>query len=435
MSQPDYRSKPHNPKWRRRLLLGGALAGAAGLFMRPNEHGAAHNSYFALMTQALKEAGIASPTLIIDKTRLLANQEVVRKHLAAKKMALRLVAKSLPSFPLLDFFMQGLQTKRLMLFNLPYLQLAAQQRADSDILLGKPLPVAAAAQFYREFKTGQFLPEKQLQWLVDSPARMAQYRDLARNMQLNLRINLEIDVGLHRGGFADQASMQAALEILKSEPRLQYAGMMGYDAHISKIPDILGAQGNALAFAKQQYQQFAAQAKAALGDLPNLTMNTAGSPTYRLHDGSGSANELAIGSAFVKPSDFDTDLLQELQPACFITTPVLKAGQAFQMPRGVEFLGDLARTWDRNSQQAYFVYGGNWLADPVSPAGLTASSLYGTSSNQQILQGSGLQKLQVDDMVFFRPRQSEAVLQQFGAIAVYEIGRISERWEVFPAQA
>jgi D-serine deaminase-like pyridoxal phosphate-dependent protein len=41
--------------------------------------------------------------------------------------------------------------------------------------------------------------------------------------------------------------------------------------------------------------------------------------------------------------------------------------------------------------------------------------------------------LQADDYVFFRPRQSEAVLQQFGDIAVMEDGRITERWPVMPA--
>ena len=40
-----------------------------------------------------------------------------------------------------------------------------------------------------------------------------------------------------------------------------------------------------------------------------------------------------------------------------------------------------------------------------------------------------------DDFVFLRPTQSEAVLQQFGDIAVYENGRITEMWPVFPAQA
>jgi D-serine deaminase-like pyridoxal phosphate-dependent protein len=103
------------------------------------------------------------------------------------------------------------------------------------------------------------------------------------------------------------------------------------------------------------------------------------------------------------------------------------------MPIGVEALGDAARAWDVNQEHVYFVYGGNWMADPVSPAGLAASGLYGNSSNQQALLGSGAQQLQADDYVFFRPRQSEAVLQQFGDIAVMDDGRITERWPVMTA--
>lgn len=427
-------------KWKRRLLLSGAAAGLGAALLRPSETGARHNGYFALMAGALRDAGIATPTLVIDKTRLFANQEVVRKHLASNKqaMALRLVAKSLPSLALLDYLMQSLSTQRLMLFNLPYLQLCAQQRPRSDILLGKPMPVAAAAQFYREFKSlgnaPAFVPEKQLQWLIDSPARLAQYRDLASSLNIQMRINLEIDVGLHRGGFADAASLQAALDILKNAPQLHYAGMMGYDAHIPKIPDMFGSQAKALAYAKETYATFALQAKNTFGAQANC-FNAAGSPTYRLHDGTGAANEVALGSAFVKPSDFDLPLLADLQAACYIATPVLKADKAFQMPKGVETLSDLVKLWDVNSRQAYFVYGGNWLADPISPQGISNSSLYGSSSNQQILLGSGRQGLQADDMVFFRPRQSEAVLQQFGAIAVVEMGRVVDRWDVFPAQA
>ncbi len=379
----------------RRLLLKGAaasaVAGVAAAILRPSANGAPHDSYFSALAGALKEAGIATPSLVLDKTRLLANQETLRRHLVQNKkaMALRLVAKSLPSLPLLDFLMQGLQTQRLMLFNLPYLQLCAAQRPHSDILLGKPLPAAACAQFYREHKNAQFDPSKQLQWLVDSPARLAQYREFAQAQNLHLRINLEIDVGLHRGGFADAATLQTGLDMLKNDSHLHYAGMMGYDAHITKIPDVFGSQAKALAYAKETYAAMVLQAKNVFGELPDLSMNAAGSPTYRLHDGTGAANELAIGSALVKPSDFDLPLLADFQPACFIATPVLKADKPFQMPKGVEAIGDLVKLWDANSRQAYFVYGGNWLAEPVSPAGLANTSLYGTSSNQQILLGAG----------------------------------------------
>ena len=165
-----------------------------------------------------------------------------------------------------------------------------------------------------------------------------------------------------------------------------------------------------------------------------LTLNTAGSPTYRLHDGSDAANEVSVGSAMVKPTDFDTPLLADLSPACFIATPVIKERAVSSSQwGGVDWpTGPMV---GRNQRHAVFIYGGHWLAQPVSPPGLAPSGLIRPSSNQQILLGSGLQGLHSDDFVFLRPTQSEAVLQQFGDIAVYSNGRITDWWPAFPAQA
>ena len=422
---------------RRTLIaaMGVGLVGAAGLAVRPRDRGAPHAAYFSGLAQALRAAGIATPTMVIDRDRLLANARQVQRNIGGR-LPVRLVAKSLPCLPLLDVLMGAMQTHRLMAFNLPYLQQLAAQRGDVDILMGKPMPAPAAAEFYRRFKGGQFLPERQLQWLVDTPQRLAQYRDLARAQQLNMRVNLEIDVGLHRGGIASTQVLQQMLAIFKEEPRLQWSGMMGYDAHIPKLPKLPGLRERALADAKAVYREYADVATRFLqpaGKAQDMVFNAGGSPTYRLHDGSGAANEVALGSGLVKPSDFDLDDLQDLAPAAFIATPVLKAQPRFEMPKGVEVLGDMARAWDVNQERVYFIYGGNWLADPVSPAGLAVSGLYGNSSNQQALLGSGAQQLQADDFIFLRPRQSEAVLQQFGDIVVVEGGRITERWPVMPA--
>ncbi len=418
---------------RRTLLsaIGAGLLGAGALTLHPRQRGAPHGAYFARLSNALRAAGIATPTMVIDRDRLLANARQVRRNIDPR-MQLRLVAKSLPCLPLLDDLVDRMHTRRLMVFNLPYLQQLAGQRPELDLLLGKPLPVAAASAFYTGFKGGAFDPARQLQWLVDSPQRLAQYRDLARQRQLQLRVNIEIDVGLHRGGVASAETLQQMLAIFQSEPRLQWSGMMGYDAHLSKLPDLPGVRAGALADAKRIYQEYAALATRTLQPA-GLILNAGGSPTYRLHDGSATANEVALGSALLKPGDFEIDALADLAPAAFIATPVLKAPPQFQMPDGVEWIGTLARTWDVNQRRVYFIYGGNWLADPVSPAGIAASGLYGTSSNQQALLGSGAQQLQVDDFIFFRPRLSEAVLQQFGDIAVMEAGRITQRWPVLAA--
>lgn len=52
-----------------------------------------------------------------------------------------------------------------------------------------------------------------------------------------------------------------------------------------------------------------------------------------------------------------------------------------------------------------------------------------------MLTGSRRVRLDVDDWVFLRPLQSEAVFLQFGPIAIYEEGRIVDVAETFPVSA
>ncbi|HJV96519.1 MAG TPA: alanine racemase [Albitalea sp.] len=419
---------------RRRFLLAAGVAAVGGaVALRPGDHGGPHAPYFAGLSTALARAGIGVPVMVIDRARMRANAAQVVRNIGGK-MALRLVAKSLASLPLLDELMQLTQTRRLMVFNLPYLQLLAEQRADTDLLLGKPMPARAAQAFYAQFKGGAFDPARQLQWLVDTPERLAEYRELARAGHHPVRVNIEIDVGLHRGGVREDHFMADMLNMIAAEPLLVFGGLMGYDPHLVKIPDLPGARAGAERDAKAIYARFRDMALRTLKPAApeTLVFNAAGSPTYRMHDGSGAANEVSVGSAMVKPSDFDTPLLDDLQPAAFIATPVLKSG-SFLLPDGAEAIGRLATAWDVNQRHGYFIYGGNWLADPVSPLGLSASGLYGNSSNQQVLVGSGAQGLRPDDFVFLRPRQSEAVLQQFGELIVVEEGNTLHRWPVMPA--
>ena len=50
--------------------------------------------------------------------------------------------------------------------------------------------------------------------MVDTSKRIQQYIDLAKQLGQKLRLNLEIDVGLHRGGFANLESLKNALNII-----------------------------------------------------------------------------------------------------------------------------------------------------------------------------------------------------------------------------
>lgn len=417
---------------RRKLLLGGLAVGGAGLLglARPGARGKNHSEYFIGLGKALDRAGLARPTLVIDRQKLLHNADTLQQHLG-DHYRYRIVAKSLPSIPLIETIAQRTQSQRLMVFHQPFLNQLARTLPDSDVLLGKPMPVAAAARFYQQLGTSRFKPSQQLQWLLDSPSRLIQYSELAEALATPMAINLELDVGLHRGGFSDATLLRQSLEFIEQDPLLSFSGFMGYEAHVAKMPSALGGPEAAFASAQNSYNEAVAVAEQALGrSVRDLTLNAAGSPTYQMYDGSQASNELSAGSCLVKPTDFDLPTLADHQPAAFIATPVIKAVNRTRVP-GIEFMSSTMAWWDPNLAQTFFIYGGNWKARPESPPGLQNNALYGHSSNQEMLNGSAEIDLKQDDWVFLRPTQSEAVLLNFGDIALYDQGEIVDFWPVF----
>jgi D-serine deaminase-like pyridoxal phosphate-dependent protein len=67
---------------------------------------------------------------------------------------------------------------------------------------------------------------------------------------------------------------------------------------------------------------------------------------------------------------------------------------------------------------------------PDWPDGMRMSGFFGLSSNQQFMSVPASVDVKVDDYVYFRPTQSEAVLDQFGALTVIRAGGV-ERWPAF----
>jgi D-serine deaminase-like pyridoxal phosphate-dependent protein len=419
-------------RWSRRALIGGALAlagGAGYVLHHRRDRGAPHSEYFLALSRALAAAGVARPVLIIDRARLAANIAAVHQTLAGSPLATRIVVKSLPVPGLLDAVSAGLGTDRCMVFNGPMVLDTLKWKPTANLLLGKPLPAAEVA---RVLDADPTVATADPQWLADSVQRLQDYAAVARARGIRMRVNLEIDVGLHRGGLAGPAEVAAAFDAMARLPELQFAGLMGYDPHVPKMPRpesayraVVEAYGAALEVVR---------ARVPASSIAALTLNTAGSPTYRLHVADPNANEVAIGSAFVKPRDFDLDTLSHHVPAAFIATPVLKVVDPLRIP-GLEALGGVFRALDANAERGFFVYGGHWLAEPESPPGLEYNAIYGRSSNQELLTGSRSVPLRPDDYVFLRPSQSEAVLLQFGDLLVYENGAITSTWPTFPVSA
>ncbi len=422
---------------RRNFLLGtlgvSALLVGVGAWLRPGDRGAPYSDYFRALNRELKANGPMRPVLLIDLDRLDHNIDVVVQSIKRSGKHLRLVEKSLPAPGLLSYIAQRAGTQRLMSFHQPFLNHDAVAFPQSDILLGKPLPVRSAELFYQTHK-GQFDPAKQLQWLLDGPERLQQYLDLARGLGTRMRINIELDVGLHRGGVSDVNVLGQMLTLIAVNPQhLQFAGFMGYDPFVGMgVPGILGSPEELFAKVMVIYQRcvdFTRQQFPALWH-DGLTLNTAGSPSYRMHENERLSTEVSVGTAMLKPTHYDLPSLVDHVPAAYIATPVLKSTGAVNIP-ALDDKSKLFSWWDANQRQTFFIYGGNWMAEFESPPGLQSNGVYGRSSNQEMVNGSNAVGLTVEDQVFLRPTQTEAVLLQFGDLLAVRGGKIVDTWPVY----
>ena len=379
---------------------------------------------------ALKKHQPAIPMIIIDLVALDANLALLKQQVG-DKFDIRIVVKSLPSPGLLDYIMQTTQSRKLMVFHQPFLlKLAQYYGASIDILLGKPMPISAVEHYYTN--TESLAQGPRVQWLVDTFERLQQYTQLAQRLALQLSINLEIDTGFHRGGFPNLDAFRQALRWLTDHHQhLRFSGLMGYDPHIPKLPAILKSQARAFAEANAQYSAFKA---VLIEEFPNLasqdiTFNGAGSPTLSLHAKTTDSplNEVAIGSGLLKPTDFDISNLSTYQPAVYLATPVLKKLNYTRLP-GLEKWAKPIAFFKPSYRHAFFIYGGSWRADYVYPPGIVENPLFGTSTNQVMINLKQSDMLSVDDFVLLRPQQSELVLLQFGPLQTYRNGKLDMRW-------
>jgi Predicted amino acid aldolase or racemase len=185
------------------------------------------------------------PQLIVDVDALNHNLGVTQQQMP-ERLHPRLVVKSLACMALLQHCATQLKTQRFMLFHFAHLKTLFESMPQADVLFGKPMPIQALKHADKAVLQAT---QSQVQWLIDSEQRLAQYLKFAEQHQLCLRINIEIDVGLHRGGLKTIDELKAILDVIVQHPQhLKFSGLMGYDAHVAKIPRLIQS-------AEQTYQR------------------------------------------------------------------------------------------------------------------------------------------------------------------------------------
>ena len=107
-----------------------------------------HNPYFQRLNALMRERGPGHPVLVLDLDILDSNIDELKNRMGDMER-FRLVVKSLPSPELIRYILGKTRTGKLMVFHRPFLNLAAAEFTEADILLGKPLPIQAFRTFFR----------------------------------------------------------------------------------------------------------------------------------------------------------------------------------------------------------------------------------------------------------------------------------------------
>ncbi len=249
--------------------------------------------------------------------------------------------------------------------------------------------------------------------------------DLARELNRRITVSIELDIGMHRGGLQTTRVLGEMLDTIRGyQDELRLGGFMGYDAHVPKAPWPRTVWG-ALRHAKKRYAKFLEFAFAGWSDLEegDWCVNGGGSPTIAMHHEESPLNDYSVGSALVKPAGFDLPSLAAFEVAAWIATPVLKRLEGVRIP--------FIEKMPSRGRDTLFIYGGKWMAQPCYPEGLSEHATYGVSSNQQMFTVPRDEDVAVDDYVFLRPVQSEAVFLQFGDLCVVRGDRHVGNWPVF----
>lgn len=395
--------------------------------VRTSSRSAPHEPYFARLERELSDRGPGRPAILLDLDALDHNLAIVSRR-RDTSLALRIVAKSLPSLPLLRYVTEALGTPRLMVFDDSLAEIA-RELPSADLLLGKPMPLRAAARFVERARERL----GRVTWLVDDEARLLRYRELARRESVCMGISIEIDVGLRRGGLTEPAALLRLLRIVADAPRhLRFVGLMGYDAHVGALGAVPRVARSAHRSSVDRYAAFVEVLRSFDADwAARAVCNGAGSKTYARHQSRGPLTEIALGSALVMPTDFDVPELAEHRPALFLAVPVLKRIEGTVLP----MLEGPSRLWarfDTHRELSYALYGGRWFARPWSPKGLVPHPVHGSSTNQSMWSGSRRTGLEAEGTVFFRPTQSERVMSEHGAILLVRDGKLSGAWEPLP---
>lgn len=382
-------------------------------------------------------AEVEAPFAFVDLDAMRANAEVMLGQAGGKPI--RVASKSVRSRALLDWI-AGLGApggesesgfQGLLTFTLPETLFLAENGRDDLVVayptvdrqaLGK-LALMAAAE-----------PDRAPVLMVDSvdhldliesvfgphapPARLC--IDLDAGLRL---LDGRLKIGVKRSPVHTVAEAVALAGEIERRPGLRLVGMMAYEAQVAGVADHppgRPVRGRAIRWMQRRSIEEIAERRAAVVEAVNAVtplefVNGGGTGSLGTTASEAAVTELAAGSGFYAPVQFDHYGRIELRPAAGFALPVVRRpapGVATALGGG--YLASGPGNADR-------------LPKPWLPAGLRLDREEGAGEVQTPLLGKAASGLRPGDRVYFRHVKAGELCERFNSLYLVEAGAIVDQ--------
>lgn len=255
--------------------------------------------------------------------------------------------------------------------------------------------------------------------MVDDPAQLAPLSEAAARAGVTLPVAIDLDMssslpGLHfgvrRSPIHDEAGAVALADIIAGTPHLRLEGLMGYEAQLAGLQDLLPGQrlkSVAVRALKRRSQPeiFARRAAVvaairARGHVLRF-VNGGGTGSFEQTRTDPSVTELAAGSGLFGPTLFDGYSSFRPQPAAGFALPIVR----------------------RPTPAIYTCFGGGYIASgspgrdrqptPYLPRGASLLAAEGCGEVQTPVAYDGPEVLALGDPIFFRHAKAGELCEHF----------------------
>lgn len=370
--------------------------------------------------------GRPMPFAYVDLDLLDNNIRQIVQRAGNKKI--RIASKSVRSLALLQRI-QSTDPKfqGIMCFTAPEAVYLSQQGLD-DLLLGYPCwhqdQLAAICQEIRAGKT--------ITLMLDSVEHVDHLEEIARQQQVILPVCLDLDMsldlpGLHFGVWRSSLfSAQDALRVyrqIQRSPHLKLDGLMGYEAQIAGVGDLL--PGKRLKSALIQFLKKRSIAQLALRRAETVKQLQAYGAELRFVNGGGTGSlestreeeavtEVTVGSGFYASALFDYYRnFKHLPAAGFAVEIVRQPKPGVYTCSGGGYIGSGASGPEKQPL-------------PYLPEGAKLTGLEGAGEVQTPVMYKGPEKLKLGDPIFMRHSKAGELCERFNTLLLISKGQIVE---------